>query len=348
MRAWRVHEWGEPSDVLVLDDIDTPEPGPGEVLIRNQAVPLNLNDIDRVNGANMMAVPELPVTPGMEVMGTVEAVGDGVGLAVGERVVATAKQATGGWAEATLCPAPATFPMPDDIALPDAAALLFPFHLALLGLVDRASVQTGETVLVHAGAGGAGSAAIQVAVERGATVIATCSTQAKADVCRSFGASAVIDYTEEDLAAAVLEHTDGRGVDVVFDTVGESVFEDSLKATAYNGRYVMIGFASDKPKADEPIIVPRRIITANIHLSGVLLTYAPDELIPLVKQGLGWNFASTSIGNAMHDQLVAGVRSGAFRANVGRVVDFDQIPAEIEALADRSTIGRTVVTLPAS
>src|SRR5688500_10808327 len=135
MRAWRVHAWGpNPSEALTLETIPVPQPGPGELLVRVQAIPLNLNDMERINGENMMVRPSLPVTPGMEVMGTVAACGEGTEGSQGRRVVATSKQATGGFAEYAICPAVSAFDMPAEIPLPDAAALYFPFHLAWLGL----------------------------------------------------------------------------------------------------------------------------------------------------------------------------------------------------------------------
>ena len=141
MRAWRVHEWGQPLDVLQLDTVPVPEPGPGEVRVQVQAIPLNLNDLERITGGNMMVRPELPCTPGMEVMGVVDACGPGAEEWHGKRVVATPKGATGGYAEFAICPTVSTFEMPEDIPLPDAAALYFPFHLAWLGLFDRGRAQ---------------------------------------------------------------------------------------------------------------------------------------------------------------------------------------------------------------
>jgi len=148
MRAFRVHAWGEnPTEVLSLDTIPLPTPAAGELLVRVQAIPLNLNDLERVNGKNMMVRPELPVTPGMEVMGVVAAGGPGVEDQVGRRVVAMPKQAVGGFADYAICPAVSAFDMPEDIPLPDAAALYFPFHLAWLGLYDRADLQAGAAII---------------------------------------------------------------------------------------------------------------------------------------------------------------------------------------------------------
>ena len=179
MRAWRTHAYGHPLEALRLDEVEVPVPDPGEVRVRVHAIPLNLNDLERITGGNMMVEPELPYSPGMEVMGVVDACGEGTEEWLGRRVVATTKGANGGYAESAVCPAVSTFEMPESIPLPAAAALYFPFHLAWLGLYDRADLQAGESVLIHAGAGGSGSAAIQLAKRRGARVFATAGTDEK-------------------------------------------------------------------------------------------------------------------------------------------------------------------------
>jgi NADPH2:quinone reductase len=345
MRAWRVHEYGDPLDVLRLDVVDVPEPGPDEVRVRVQAIPLNLNDLERITGGNMMVTPELPSIPGMEVMGVVDAAGPGAEGWLGRRVVAGPRQATGGFAELAICPTVSTFDVPATIPLPDAAAVYFPFHLAWLGLVDRAHLQAGETVLVHAAAGGSGSAAIQLAKHLGARVIATAGSAAKVDLCRELGADVAIDYTTEDFAEIVLTETGGTGVQVVFDNVGEAVFEASLRCTAYDGRYLLMGFASNKAVVDEPSIVPRRLATANVHLCGVLLAYATDEVRALVKSAMGWNFPPGELGTRIQREVVTLVEQGAVRAVVGDVVRFDDVPRAITAMADRETVGRTVVLM---
>jgi NADPH:quinone reductase len=343
MRAWRTHEYGPPLEVLQLDVVDTPEPDAGEVRVRVQAIPLNLNDLERITGGNMMVEPELPFSPGMEVMGVVDACGEGTESWLGRRVVATTKGAHGGYAEYAVCPVVSTFEMPDSIPLPDAAALYFPFHLALLGLFDRADLQPGETVLIHAGAGGSGSAAIQLAAHRGAKVFATAGTDAKVALCRDLGAAVAINYNTTDFAEVVLADTGNRGVDVVFDNVGETVFAASLKCTSYNGRYLMMGFASNKRVADEAFVVPRQIALANIRLCGVLLAYATDDIAQLVKTAMGWNFASGRLGEQIMHHIVDLVARGEVHAVVGDVVGFDDIPKAITAMAERRTTGRTIV-----
>jgi NADPH:quinone reductase len=343
MRAWRTHEYGpRPTEVLRLDTVPRPEPEAAEVRVRVQAIPLNLNDLERINGGNMMVRPDLPYSPGMEVMGIVDAGGPGAEDWAGRRVVATTKGAHGGFAEYAICPTVSAFDMPDAIPLPDAAALYFPFHLAWLGLYDRADLRAGERVLIHAAAGGSGTAAIQLAKHRGATVFATAGTDEKVARCRELGADVTINYNRDDFAAVVLDATDKRGVEVVFDNVGEAVFEQSLRCTAYNGRYLMMGFASNKEVADEPFVVPRRIALGNIKLCGVLLAYAEPAMAELVKDAMGWNFASAELGARIATEIVDLVLAGAVKPVVGKVVGFGKLPAAMEAMANRETVGRVI------
>ena len=343
MRAWRLHRYGQPSEVLVLEPAPIPEVGADEVRVRVQAIPLNLNDLERITGGNMMVRPEFPYSPGMEVMGVVEAAGTGAEGWVGRRVVATTKGAFGGYADLAVCPTAAVFEMPEDIPLPDAAALYFPFHLAWLGLFDRAGLVAGESVLVHAAAGGSGSAAVQLARHAGARVLATAGSDEKVQLCRELGAEVAINYTTDDFAEVVLAETGGRGVDVVFDNVGEAVLEPSLNCVAYNGRYLMMGFASNKLVADERFVVPRRIALGNLKLCGVLLNYQSGPMVQTLKQALGWNVAPRQLGERITREVVELVRTKAVRPVVGRTVSFEDLPAAVEAMAARATIGRTVV-----
>ena len=343
MRAWRLHQYGRPEEVLVLDDVPIPAPETSELRVRVQAIPLNLNDLERITGGNMMVRPELPYSPGMEVMGIVDATGAGVEEWQGRRVVAMPKGAHGGFAEYAICPVVSTFEMPDTIPLPDAAALYFPFHLAWLGLFDRAQLQAGESVLIHAAAGGSGSAAVQLAKHAGARVFATAGTDEKVARCRDLGADVAINYNDTDFATVVLEATANRGVDVVFDNVGEAVMEASMKSLAYNGRYLMMGFASNKEVADEPFIVPRRIALGNFKLCGVLLAYAQPDMAEMVKTAMGWNFASNELGTRVMQEIVDLVQAGAVHAVVGDVVDFEALPAAMAAMANRESVGRTVI-----
>jgi NADPH2:quinone reductase len=310
-----------------------------------QAIPLNLNDLERITGGNMMLQPELPYSPGMEVMGVVDACGEGAEGWQGRRVVAVPRGANGGFAEYAICPLASAFEMPEEIPLPGAAALYFPFHLAWLGLFDRADLKAGESVLIHAAAGGSGSAAVQLAVHAGARVFATASSEEKLELCRELGAHVAINYKDDDFAQVVMDETGDRGVDVVFDNVGEAVMEKSMGCTAYNGRYLMMGFASDKTVADAKLIVPRRVAVGNLKLCGVLLAYAQDEMAKMLKKGMGWNFAPARLGEEITRKVVKLVLEGKVKPVVGRVVGFEELPEAIEAMANRQTVGRVVVKL---
>jgi len=157
------------------------------------------------------------------------------------------------------------------------------------------------------------------------------------------GADFAIDYSHEDFAAVVLEKTGSRGVDVVFDGVGEAVMERSMACTAYNGRYLAMGFASGKRFADEPLIVPRRLATGNFKMCGVLLAYANEAVIPAMKQGMGWNFCPSPLGSRIMAEIVDRVRRGEISPVVGEVVGFEDLPQALARMRDRQTMGRVLV-----
>ncbi len=345
MRAWRLYEYGQPLDVLKLEDVPVPAPGPGQLLIRAQGIPLNLNDIERITGGNMMVRPKFPYAPGMEVMGMVEAAGVGAEHWIGKRVAAVTDNAHGGYAEFCNCPQGSAFEVPADVAMPDAAALFFPFHLAWLGLYDRAKLSAGETVLIHAAAGGSGSAAIQLAKRVGATVIATAGSAEKLQLCKDLGADHAIDYNRDDFAKVALQITAGKGVDVIFDNVGQAVFERSLKALAYNGRYLMMGFASDKATADKAVVVPRRLALGNFGIFGVLLGYMDPKMAMAMKMGMGANFAPRVLGEQIQASILQMYRDGQIKAVIGQQIGFEDIPAAIAAMAERNTVGRVIATV---
>lgn len=342
MRAWRVHEFGAPSEVLVLDEVAVPIPGPDELLIEVEAVTLNFNDLDGIHGRYKTVRTPMPYIPGMEVMGTVRGCGPGGEAWVGRRVVAIPSGAFGGYAEFVTAPIAMTFVMPDSIPLPAAAGILMPFHLGWLALYERARLEAGETLLVHAGAGGAGSAAIQLGVHRGARVFATAGSPAKLDRCRELGAERAINYRDEDFVAAVADATDGRGVDVAFDTLGGSITTDTFRAMAFNGRHVIAGFATGIEAEDEGI-VPRPVVFGNFSLVGVCHAYVDD---PITFRNLtGFNFPAHADGEALHAELCALVEAGALRPVVGQEIDFADLPAGLAAMERRETVGRTVVRI---
>jgi NADPH2:quinone reductase len=343
VKAWRVHEYGAPGDVLRVDDVDAPEPGPGEIQIRVQAITLNFNDLDGIRGRYRTVSPPLPYIPGMEVLGVVTACGSGAESWSGRRVVAIPTGAFGGYAEVVVAPVAMTFAMPESVPLPAAAAIYMPFHLAWLALYERAQVKPGETVLVHAAAGGVGSAAVQLAVHAGATVIAIAGSTEKLQRCAELGAKVTINSREQAFADEVMALTEGRGVDVAFDTVGGQVTQQTFRCMAFNGRHILAGFASGIEAEDEGL-VPRPILFGNFSLVGVCHAYTDDAVA--LKQARGYNFPTHADGERVHSQLLELLAAGAIRPVIDRELAFADLPTGLDAMERRETIGRIVVRAP--
>ena len=344
MKAWIVHEFGEPRDVMRLEDVAEPEPGPREVRVRVDATTLNFNDLDGVHGRYRTVAPPLPYTPGMEVMGHVDACGADAGEWLGRRVVGIPTGAFGGYAEAAICPVDMTFSMPDSIPLPDAAGIYMPFHLAFLALHERAAIQKGETVLIHAAAGGVGSAAVQLCALAGLRVIATAGSPEKLQLCRDLGADVVIDYRAGDFVEPVLDATDGRGVDVAFDTVGNEVTTSTFRCMAFNGRHLLVGFASGIDAEDEGLVM-RPVLFGNFSLYGVCLAYTADP--EALKRLRGVNIADRElVGEPIHKRLLNLFATQQLRAVIGLEVPFAELPDTLAAMERRETVGRIVVRLP--
>ena len=242
MRAIRIEEFGGP-DVLQLADIATPEPADGQVLVRVSRAGINFADTHQRENS-YLAKFELPLVPGAEVAGTVaRSVG---GLEEGQRVVALL--GSGGYAEYALAPAEATFPLPDGLDDGPALALVLQGLTAWHLFRTSAKLQQGETVVIHAAAGGVGSLAVQLAKPFGAgRVIATASTEDKRRLALDLGADAAVDPNADDLNAVLREANDGAKVDVVLEMAGGRVFDESLKALAPFGRLVAYGLASREP-----------------------------------------------------------------------------------------------------
>ena len=344
MKAWRVHRAGSPSEALRLDDIEVPEPPPAHVRVRAAATALNYNEVDGCRGRYLTVNPPMPYTLGMEVVGVVDAAGAGAEQWLGRRVVASAAGAFGAHAEQVIATAAMTYDAPPTLDDTHAAAFYFPFHLAYLGLHERGRLEAGETVLVHAGAGGVGSAAVQLGVAAGARVIATAGGKRKLDFCRELGASAAIDYRAGEFVDAVLEATDGRGVDVVFDGVGGDVAQQSLRCLGRNGRYLMVGFASGIEAEEVATITPRTICFGNFSICGVLLAYA-DDGAPRYRPGV--NVVPRSVGERVHAHLLELLATGSIRPIIGSTASFTELPAALEAMEDRRTIGRSIVLMDA-
>ena len=239
MKAVQFHSTGGP-EVLTLFDLPIPEPGPGQVLIRVEAIGVNFIEIYFRKGVYKTA---LPAIPGSEAAGTVEELGPGVtGFAAGDAVASTS--VIGSYAEYALVPAAQLVKIPQGLSMEKAAAAMLQGMTAHYLAYSTWPLKAGETALVHAGAGGVGLLLTQIAVARGARVIATVSTEAKAELAREAGASEAILYTERDFEVEVKRLTGGKGVDVVYDSVGKTTFEKSLNCLRPRGLLALFGAAS--------------------------------------------------------------------------------------------------------
>jgi len=240
MQAWLCERTDGPES-LVWRTLPTPEPAQGEVRIAIHAASLNFPDLLITQGKYQVK-PALPFVPGAEYAGVVEALGEGVThLHIGMPVAAIA--GTGGFATHACVKASQVLPLPPNFKLEDAAAFAFTYGTSHHALIDRAALQTGETVLVLGAAGGVGTAAVQIAKAAGARVIAAASSDEKCAICRDIGADATINYTHENLREALSRQTAGQGPDVIYDPVGGELAEAAFRSIAWRGRYLVIGFA---------------------------------------------------------------------------------------------------------
>lgn len=325
MKAWRVHELGPPADVLRLEDVEVPEPGPGQVRVQVEAAGLNFADTLQCQG-KYQEKPELPFTPGMELAGRVTAVGDGVGESlVGQRVMGPPVLGHGSLAEVTLMDAGLAFPVPESFPAVTAAAMYITYQTGHVALHRRGRLQPGETLLVHAGAGGVGSAAIQLGLAAGARVIATAGGADKVALCRELGAEIAIDYTAEDFVAVVNEATGGKGADVIYDPVGGETFDKSRKCINFEGRILVIGFA----QGDHPGAPTNHALVKNYSVVGVHWAL--------------YNKRDRAHVHEVHADLLRLHGAGRIAPLVSRAVALADVPAGLVALANRGTTGKVVV-----
>lgn len=239
MKAIQIHEFGD-SSALQMGDIDVPEPGEGQVRVKVEAAGLNF--IDTYHRQGWYPVP-LPFTPGVEAAGVVDAVGLGVeDVAVGDRVAYC--MSPGNYAEYALTAASNTVPIPAGVSTQEAAAVMLQGMTAHYLTHSTYELSEGDTMLLHAAAGGTGQLVVQMAKMRGATIIGTCSTEEKAELVREAGGDHVILYTEQDFAEEVQRITDGAGCDVVYDSVGKTTFDKSITCLKPRGLLALFGQAS--------------------------------------------------------------------------------------------------------
>ncbi|GAB3231312.1 NADPH:quinone oxidoreductase family protein [Glycomyces halotolerans] len=319
MRAWHVTAHGEPEQVMALDETAVPEPEPGEVLVRVRTVAANFPDVLLARGQYQVR-PELPFIPGIELCGDIAALGEGVtGLEVGQRVVGSK---IGVMAEYASIPAQAVRPAPASLDDAAAASLTIAYQTAWFGLHRRAAIRPGETLLVHAAAGGVGTAACQLGAAAGATVVGVVGGPAKAEVAEAAGAHEV-HMRDDDWVTAIKQTR--RSVDVVFDPVGGAAFEGSTRCVAFEGRIVVVGFAGGEQQA----VHPGHALVKNYSVLGLHWALYQQRRPDLVERA--------------HEELTRLADDGSVRPVVAETVPFDQAAAAVQRLAGGKTTGRLVV-----
>jgi NADPH2:quinone reductase len=323
MRAIVVEKWTEPAD-LTVSEIDEPCTEPGSLRIEVRAAGCNFADTLIVQGKYQVK-PTFPFVPGAEVAGTVAEVGDGVeGFRVGDRVLASATH--GGFAERVVMPASACHRIPDAMSFEEGAALPIIYPTSYAALVDRGHLAKGEDLLIHAAAGGVGLAAVQIGKALGARVIATAGGAEKLEIAREHGAHDTIDYREEDFVERVLALTDGKGADVIYDSVGGDTFDRSLKCIAWNGRLLVVGFAS----GTIPTVKVNRIMLKNIAVTGI---HWP-----------AWSLHQPEKVIETFDALFRLYEGGGIRPVIFDTFPLERVADALVLLAGRKTHGKIIIT----
>ena len=321
MRAIEVTSYGD-SEAIEPTERERPEPGAGEVRIAVAAAGINFADIMQRRG-HYHGGPAAPFVPGLEVAGTIDAVGDGVGREVGEAVVSMVDN--GGYAEYALADAAGLLPVPDGLSMAEAAGFPVQFLTARNCLHEWGGLSEGESVLIHAAAGGVGTAAVQLAREAGAEIFGTASTAEKLDRATQLGCDHPINYEAEDFVATVEAETD-HGVDLVLDGVGGETTEQSLDALAQFGRMVVYGAASGTPgrlRTDNLLFGNYRII--GYHL-GRAIQLRPMEVLGAVPE------------------LAEMLAAGDLEVQFDRAFDLANAAQAHEYIESRQSIGKVVLT----
>jgi NADPH2:quinone reductase len=310
---------------LAVEEVPDPPPLAGQVVIGVRACGVNFPDVLIVQGKYQFK-PPLPFSPGGEVAGVVEAVGAGVtGLHVGDRVMAIATW--GGMAEKLAADATQVLPIPDGVDFVTASCVASAHGTTLYALRDRAKLKAGETMLVLGAAGGLGLAAVQIGKRMGARVIAAASTPEKLETCRKHGADLVVDYTKEDLKARVKALTDGNGVDVVYDPVGGAYTEAAVRALAWEGRLLVLGFtAGEIPKLPLNLVLLKGCQIVGVFW-GMSVMRNPEHGRGILKEVLDW------------------LKDGTMKPHVHVRVPLSHALDALRSIEDRSVQGKAVVVV---
>jgi NADPH2:quinone reductase len=322
MRAVLCKAWGDPHD-LVVEEVPVPAPGPGEVRLAVQAAGVNFADTLMIAG-KYQEKPPFPFVPGLEAAGVVDAVGQGViGLKEGDRVMAVLGK--GAFAEKALAPADAVFHIPRTMDGTTAAGFPVAYGTSHVALRHRAGLKAGETLLVHGAAGGVGLTAVQIGKVLGATVIGTARGAEKLDVAKANGAHHAIDYAAEDTRQRVLEITDKRGADVIYDPIGGDIFDASLRCIAWEGRLLTIGYASGRI----PSVAANILLVKNASLIGcywgAYLKRDPAVIRKSFEELIGW------------------YGDGLLAPHISNTFELEQAADALETLLQRKSTGKVVL-----
>ena len=324
VRAVLCREFGPPES-LTVEDVDEPTPADDQVVVDVRACAVNFPDVLIIQNLYQFK-PPLPFSPGAEIAGVVSAVGPNVkGITVGDRILAST--GWGGLAEKIAVAAGTVIPIPEGIDFVDASAFLYAYGTSHYALKDRAHLQPGETLVVLGAAGGVGLAAVELGAVMGATVVAAASSDDKLELCRERGASLTINYATEDLKARIREVTGGAGADVIYDPVGGAYSEPALRAIAWEGRFLVIGFAAGQiPAIPLNLALLKGCQIVGVYWGAFVGRY-PDRHRQNVEELMGW------------------WRDGKLRPHVSSTYPLERASEAIRELADRRAKGKVVVTI---
>ena len=324
MKAWQVSQHGEPEEVLEAVEVPRPVPGSGQLVVRVLAAAANFPDVLLCRGSYQVR-PSLPFCPGVELCGeVVEKAADVTAFSMGDRVIGGTVLPHGGFAEYALMDAAAIVPAPEGLDHAEAAPFHVTYQTGWFGLHRRARLAAGETLLVHAAAGGVGSGAVQLGKAAGARVIGVVGGPEKARVARELGADVVVDRYQEDFVPVVKEVTGGRGANVVYDPVGGDSFRRSTKCIAFEGRILVVGFAS----GDIPAAALNHALVKNYSILG-----------------LHWGLYERLDPGAVRDchaELCRLVAAGLIRPLISERLSLADVPDGLRRLAAGDTTGRIV------
>ena len=321
MKAVRVHEYGD-ENVLRYEEVPDPEPAPKRVVVRVKAASINRGDLARRAGTYGGVAAPLPFTPGWEVAGTVEAIGPEVqGLKPGDRVLA--QMGDGGYAELALVHQAGIHKISDSLSFEEACSIPIVFLTSWFALKRLCRLEAGETALVQAAGSGVGMAGIQIARLMGARVLTTAGSDEKCARAKELGAEEAINYNEKDFVAEVSRLTDGRGVDVVLESVGGDVFQKSIQALGRYGRLCTVGNSSGQPVT----VDPRLLMPKNLSMAGLYL---------------GAEIAAGTARPAM-EEILKLFEEGKLRTVIDRTFPLSEAPEAHRYLAERRNFGKVVL-----